>query len=100
VAARAIAAARPRATAMVTAGFEISNGALDACLELGLSFPGDIAFVGYGDPASYRWLAGGITTVSLPVEDLARAAIRLAMGAGDTNGPARFPARLVRRASA
>jgi DNA-binding LacI/PurR family transcriptional regulator len=101
-AARAIAAARPRATALITAGFEISNGALDACLELGLSLPSDIAFVGYGDPASYRWLAGGITTVSLPVEDLARAAVRLAMGEPevDATAPARFPARLVRRASA
>ena len=63
-AARAIMAARPRATAVVTAGFEISNGALDACLEMGLTFPDDIAFVGYGDPASYRWLAGGITTAA------------------------------------
>jgi DNA-binding LacI/PurR family transcriptional regulator len=101
-AARAITAARPRATALVTAGVEISNGALDACLDLGLSFPSDLAFTGYGDPAAYRWLAGGITTVSLPVEDLARAAIRLATGAGGSGaaGPTRFPARLTRRTSA
>jgi DNA-binding LacI/PurR family transcriptional regulator len=97
-AARAIAAARPRVTAMMTAGFEISNGALDACLGLGLAFPGDIAFVGYGDPASYRWLAGGITTVALPVEDLAREAVRLVGEPGAAT--ARLPARLVRRASA
>jgi DNA-binding LacI/PurR family transcriptional regulator len=101
-AARAIVAARPRATAVITAGFEISNGALDACLEMALSFPRDIAFVGYGDPAAYRWLAGGITTVSLPVEDLARAAVRLATEpqAPDATAIPRFPARLVRRGSA
>jgi LacI family transcriptional regulator len=101
-AARAIAEARPRATAVVTAGFEISNGALDACMEMGRTFPSDIAFVGYGDPASYRWLAGGITTISLPVEDLAREAVRLATEPRDADAAAipRFPARLVRRASA
>jgi LacI family transcriptional regulator len=101
-AARAIAAARPPATAVITAGFEISNGALDACLEMGLAFPGDIAFVGYGDPAAYRWLAGGITTISLPAKDLAREAVRLAAEprAADIAAIPRFPARLVRRASA
>ncbi|URK85989.1 substrate-binding domain-containing protein (plasmid) [Rhizobium sp. RCAM05350] len=45
-------------TALVCGGFEISNGALDACLERGLRFRDDLAFVGYGDPGRLsmdRW---------------------------------------------
>lgn len=61
-------------TALVCGGFEISNGALDACLARGLRFPNDLAFVGYGDPASYRWIAGGITTIQLPVVEMAAGA--------------------------
>jgi DNA-binding LacI/PurR family transcriptional regulator len=99
---RAAMAAHPRATAVVTAGFEISNGALDACLEMGLSFPRDLAFVGYGDPSAYRWLGGGITTISLPVEDLAREAVLLAVEphVADPSTIPRHPARLIRRTSA
>lgn len=63
-------------TALVCGGFEISNGALDACLERGLRFPDDLAFVGYGDPAAYRWIAGGITTIRLPVVEMATGAVR------------------------
>ena len=63
-------------TAVVCGGFEISNGALDACLERGLRFPADLAFVGYGDPAAYRWIAGGITTIRLPVVEMATGAVR------------------------
>ena len=65
------------ATALVCGGFEISSGALDACLRQGLAMPDDIAFVGYGDPASYKWINGGISTVSLPVEMLAEHALEI-----------------------
>ena len=64
-----------RATALACGGFEISNGALDACLRRGLEMPADIAFVGYGDPSFYEWINGGISTVSLPVEVLAEYAL-------------------------
>ncbi len=63
-------------TALLCAGLEMSNGALDACLIRGLQFPKDLAFVGYGDPAAYRWIAGGITTIRLPAVDMAWAAVR------------------------
>jgi DNA-binding LacI/PurR family transcriptional regulator len=36
-----------------------------------------VAFVGYGDPAFYRWIGGGVSTVALPVEALARRALDL-----------------------
>lgn len=59
------------ATAIVCGGVEISNGALNACLEQGVRFPTDLAFVGYGDPSYYRWTGGGISTITIPVHELA-----------------------------
>ena len=58
-------------TAIVCGGFEISNGVLNACLERGIDIPGDISFVGYGDPSYYRWISGGISTIRIPVDSLA-----------------------------
>lgn len=68
-------------TAMVCGGFEISNGALDACLRREVKMPDDLAFVGYGDPSFYQWIQGGITTITLPVDDLATQAVQLLLPA-------------------
>ncbi len=85
--------------AVICGGFEISNGALEACLHRGLRFPEDLAFVGYGDPPAYQWLGGGISTISLSADDLARRAIALIEG--DTaQGNAASPTRLILRHSA
>lgn len=93
-----------RATAIVCGGFEISNGALEACLQRGLHMPRDIAFVGYGDPAHYAWINQGISTISLPVDELARQAAEVLdrsmtnhAGASSTIA---FPAAFVKRRSA
>lgn len=65
------------ATALVCGGFEISNGALDACLKRGLKLPADLAFIGYGDPSFYKWIEGGISSIFVPVEELALQAAAL-----------------------
>ncbi|WP_417241605.1 LacI family DNA-binding transcriptional regulator [Celeribacter sp.] len=65
------------ASAIICGGFEISNGALDACLKADARIPDDLAFIGYGDPGFYRWIQGGITTISLPIETLAAQALEL-----------------------
>lgn len=67
-------------SAVICGGFEISNGALEACMRRGVTFPQDLAFVGYGDPAFYEWIQGGISTISLPVDDLAECAVSLLSG--------------------
>ena len=59
------------ATALICGGFEIANGALNGLLDAGRRLPSEVAFVGYGDPSYYRWLEGGISTISIPVESLA-----------------------------
>ncbi len=63
--------------ALVCGGFEISNGALEVCLMRQLEMPGQLAFVGYGDPAYYRWICGGISTIGLSEQALACAAIEM-----------------------
>lgn len=66
-------------TALVCGGFEISNAALDACLEKGMRFPRDMAFVGFGDPRAYRWINDGISTISLPVRAMAQWAVAMVL---------------------
>ena len=63
--------------ALICGGFEISNGALDSCLRSGVRFPHDLAFVGYGDPVSYRWIADGISTIDVSPDDLAYRATQM-----------------------
>ncbi len=60
-------------TAVICGGFEISNGALASVMDSGLRMPDDIAFVGYGDPQYYSWIAGGVTTIGMPVDAFANA---------------------------
>jgi len=60
-----------RTTAIVCGGFEISNGALHACLEREMAIPDDISFIGYGDPSYYRWIGEGISTIKIPVDSMA-----------------------------
>lgn len=89
-------------SAIICGGFEISNGALDACLRANAAFPQDVAFVGYGDPGFYRWIQGGITTISLPIDRLAAQALQLLLPQ-NANEPAQehgFAAELILRASA
>ncbi|WDR06983.1 LacI family DNA-binding transcriptional regulator [Devosia rhodophyticola] len=83
-------------------GFEISNGALEGCLTRGVQFPNQLAFVGYGDPELYRWLAGGISTVSVDAESLARQAILMVLAGPDLADPIlpQVQAHLVLRQSA
>lgn len=77
-------------TALVCGGFEISNGALDACLRRDVKMPDDLAFVGYGDPSFYQWIQGGITTITLPVEDLATQAVELLLPSTDIQMSEKF----------
>lgn len=64
-----------RPDGLVCGGFEISNGALDACLASEIKIPSDLYFIGYGDPSFYKWISGGISTISISEEDVAHRAI-------------------------
>lgn len=59
-------------TAIVTAGDVQGIGAVNAAREAGLDVPGEVSVVGFGDsvPADMVW--PGLTTLRLPLDDLAR----------------------------
>lgn len=63
--------------ALICGGFEISRGALDACLARGMEFPKELAFVGYGDPSAFQWIAGGITTIAISPDEIAASAVEM-----------------------
>src|SRR5690606_21208893 len=58
-------------TALVTAGAELTVGALEAIGRLGVRVPGDLSVVGFGDAPWFRWWGTGLTTMALPVYDVA-----------------------------
>lgn len=64
-------------SALVCGGVELSNGALNACLERGISMPEKLAFIGYGDPSYYQWMAGGISTIKIPITPMVDYTIQL-----------------------
>ncbi|MFY0597854.1 MAG: LacI family DNA-binding transcriptional regulator [Cognatishimia sp.] len=72
------------ATALICGGVEISNGALAALMDREKDPHKDIAFIGYGDPSFYAWIAGGISTIKLPIDQLAQQAMHLLQNTEDT----------------
>lgn len=67
---RLLAHGRPP-SGLVLGGVKYTQGVLDACIDLGLDVPGRLSVVGFGDEAGFRWWNGGLTTISLPVSELA-----------------------------
>ena len=62
-----------RPTAVVTAGARICIGAYDCIRQRDVDVPGEMSFVGFSDGPMLKWCGQGITTISLPVRDLALA---------------------------
>lgn len=71
--ARILAASGPGATVtgIVVGGAELFVGTLGALRDAQLRIPDDLSLVGYGDPEWFRLSSPPITTVGLPVEELA-----------------------------
>jgi DNA-binding LacI/PurR family transcriptional regulator len=57
--------------ALVLGAVQHTHSVLDGCLARGLSVPEDLSIVGFGDEAGFRWWRGGLTTISLPVSEMA-----------------------------
>ncbi|MCA1644255.1 MAG: LacI family transcriptional regulator [Chloroflexi bacterium] len=60
-----------RPTALVLGGAELAVGALTAVRDAQLRVPEDLSLVGYGDPEWFRLWSPSLTTVGLPVEEVA-----------------------------
>ncbi len=60
-------------TAMVLGSVPTTHGVLQACNDRGIRVPQDLSVVGFGDEPGFRWWGPGLTTLSLPVSELATA---------------------------
>lgn len=104
-----VAAERPEA--IVLGSSQLTIGFLDAIAEVGLAVPSELSFVGYDDPDWFAHWGKGITTVHLPVVEIARTVAAIACGEEIDEVPSRidtggdgartivFPCEIVSRAS-
>lgn len=58
-------------SAIIAGGSRVTLGIVQAVEALALSVPEDISLIGYGDAPWYAWYRKGLTTISLPVRDVA-----------------------------
>jgi LacI family transcriptional regulator len=72
-------------------------GAMAAFREHGLSLPGDLAIAGFDDIQMLRDIVPALTTVRIPLEDLGRQAVRMALDPGSRAPGSGPPASRVRR---
>ena len=66
-----------RPTAFVMGGARYLAGVLSGAEKLGLRIPDDLSLVGYGDGELVAHLAGGLTTLALPEQEMADACAAL-----------------------
>ncbi len=58
-------------TALVAASVQATRGVLEELLARGADVPGELSVVGFGDEVGWSWWGPGLTTLSLPVQQLA-----------------------------
>jgi len=77
---------RKQPTAIVLASSQLTIGALEALHQLNVRVPHDLSMVAYGDPDWFKLWGPGITTVGLPLPQIANAAVESLLGRiGDSN---------------
>lgn len=94
-------------TGLVLGSSLLTMGALSAIQQLRLVIPDQLSVVGYSDPEWFRLWGPGLTTIDLPVEDIATSAaqvlfraLRTGQPAGGGRGGISFQPQLVERGSA
>jgi LacI family transcriptional regulator len=83
VAALEFLASQPGLTALLCYNDLVAIGALQACTELGLSVPSDLAVVGFDDIALAAWVNPPLTTCGSPRFELGVEAMQLLLGKVD-----------------
>ena len=58
-------------TAVVLGSVPHTIGVLDGLLELGVDVPNELSVIGFGDQSGFGWWGPGLTTISLPISDVA-----------------------------
>jgi DNA-binding LacI/PurR family transcriptional regulator len=95
----------PPITAIITGAVQVTGAVLEALQRSGRSAPGDIAVVGFGDEPSFSWWGPGLTTLAMPIDELAQSCgnwliDRLRSGAAIEEHASMAATRLVLRGSA
>jgi LacI family transcriptional regulator len=70
---RRLLARKAKPTAIVAGTVQMTQGILEELHEQGVRVPEDLSVVGFGDELGFRWWGPGLTTVGLPVFELATA---------------------------
>jgi LacI family transcriptional regulator len=86
-------------TALFAANDMMAIGALAALRKAGLSVPGDVSLVGFGDIPISQDLTPPLTTVRVPLVEMGRRAMELALSPADSDRVLRLPTEVVRRES-
>ncbi|HSV45482.1 MAG TPA: substrate-binding domain-containing protein, partial [Ramlibacter sp.] len=60
-------------TAVVVGTVQHTSSVLDELQDSGIQVPGELSVAGFGDERGYRWWGPGLTTIGLPVSELATA---------------------------
>jgi DNA-binding LacI/PurR family transcriptional regulator len=63
---------RPAPTALITSSVQVTLGAAEQLMLMGVSVPASLSVVGFGDGPWQKWWGPGLTTVRLPTEELAK----------------------------
>ena len=95
---KAIAAMKPRPTAVFAANDSMAIGALSAFRDARLRVPEQIALVGFDDIPIARFLDPPLTTVKVPIAELGRRGLQMLVG-DDGHHPSRLDTSLVVRRS-
>ena len=66
-------ASSKKPTAMITGSVQVTLGVLETLREQRVLVPGQLSLVGFGDPPWFKWLGEGLTTLHMPIEELATA---------------------------
>lgn len=68
---------RHRPAALVCFDDRLAFGAYEALAEAGLSVPGDVSVLGFGDHPAASWMRPRLTTVALPLRELGERAVEV-----------------------
>lgn len=70
VVSRLMGSSRPP-TALITASIQITQAVLESLHSMRVSVPDELSVVGFGDAPSFQWWGPGLTTLRMPIQELA-----------------------------
>lgn len=62
---------RPRPTALVCGAVRVTSGVVETLVDRKVAVPDALSVVGFGDPPWARWWGGGLTTLRMPIQEVA-----------------------------